>query len=341
MAKRRRLSPVDPEKATLIQPKTAPSVLARAPIAEVVSDSARAASFDAVAGELAAARSEGRLVLSLPLEAIDAGYLIRDRMTLDPEDLAALTDSIRARGQQTPIEVVDRGARDHRRQYGLISGLRRLRVLQALAAEDPDRFGQVKALVRQPEGAAEAYLAMVEENEIRAGLSFYEKAHLALSAAEAGIYPDTEAALKALFAAVPKAKRSKIRSFVTLVEALRGHPRFPAEIPEHLGLRLVKAIREEPAFGPALSNRLASRPATTAAEERRLLEASLTDAGGQSGKDRADTPPAIDREVAPGIRVTSPRGTDDVRLSGPGVTAELVAALQAWISAETGSEPAD
>ena len=53
--------------------------------------------------------------------------------------------------------------------YGLISGWRRLTALQALHAETGEaRFATVQALVRRPETAADAYVTMVEENEIRA-----------------------------------------------------------------------------------------------------------------------------------------------------------------------------
>ena len=46
----------------------------------------------------------------------------------------------------------------------------------------------------------DAYVAMVEENEIRVGLSFYERARIAAKSVEAGVYPDDRAALRALFA---------------------------------------------------------------------------------------------------------------------------------------------
>jgi ParB family chromosome partitioning protein len=47
----------------------------------------------------------------------------------------------------------------------------------------------VLALIRRPETSADAYLAMVEENEIRAGISFYERARLAAEAAKLGSIP--------------------------------------------------------------------------------------------------------------------------------------------------------
>ena len=63
-----------------------------------------------VTEELQAARVEGRLVQRLPLAAIEADHLVRDRIADNPEERLALQASIRARGQQTPVEVVDLGS---------------------------------------------------------------------------------------------------------------------------------------------------------------------------------------------------------------------------------------
>ena len=48
------------------------------------------------------------------------------------------------------------------------------REAQALQAEAPDepRFARIQALVRSPDGAPDAYRAMVEENELRANLNY-------------------------------------------------------------------------------------------------------------------------------------------------------------------------
>ena len=109
----------------------------------------------------------GRLVLDLAHDAIAPDHLVRDRLPAEDADMEALRESIRAHGQRTPMEVTPlQGALP----YGLISGWRRLAALRALYAETGDpRFATVQALVRRPETAAAAYVAMVEENEIPAG----------------------------------------------------------------------------------------------------------------------------------------------------------------------------
>ena len=120
-----------------------------APIAQVAGDSALSAALREVTDELHAARAEGRLVQRLPLGSIEADHLVRDRIAENEDEMQALLGSIRARGQQTPIEVVDLGAG----RYGLISGWRRLRALAALHEETGEsRFATVQALLRRPRG---------------------------------------------------------------------------------------------------------------------------------------------------------------------------------------------
>ena len=109
--------------------------------------------------------------------------------------------------------------------YGLISGWRRLMALKALYAETADpRFATAKAIVRRPEAAADAYAAMVEENEIRVGLSQYERARVAALATRRGVFPSEKAALLALFPTASRPKRSRIRAFLEIVHALDGTP---------------------------------------------------------------------------------------------------------------------
>ena len=98
--------------------------------------------------------------------------------------------------------------------------------------------------MRRPETAQDAYVGMVEENEIRLGLSQYERARVAALAAARGVFADEEAALRALFAGASRPKRSRIRAFLELYHALDDALRFPAAIPERLGLALVERIRE-------------------------------------------------------------------------------------------------
>ncbi|MBE0414337.1 ParB N-terminal domain-containing protein [Yoonia sp.] len=347
MAKRKRLSPAAALSGTPDGPLETKAYVngwegvrpRPAPIADVSGDASLRAALAEVTDELTAARNEGRFVVRLPLDAVDAAHLVRDRITMDADDQQSLIDSLRARGQQTPIEVVDLGGG----HYGLISGWRRLTALRQLADETGDaRFTQVQALVRQPGSAAAAYLAMVEENEIRANLSFYERARIAVQAVRQGVHDDAGAAVAALFAAARAPKRSKILSFVTLVEALDTHLQFPGGIPEKLGLSLVTELRADPGFRRSLTEALRKAAPTTPDAERRVLEHCLKPAAAAPAN--PPPPPAAPKApdsaahmgepVAPGITLTE--GNRRLTLAGPGITPALAADLRAWLIARNG-----
>ena len=319
MAKRKRLTPFGAPEGEDLPEIIAPSV--RPPIADMAGASAATAAMEEMAATLRAAREGGRLVLSLPLDQVEAGYLVRDRIASDPEEMAALVESLRARGQQTPIEVAQIGPD----RYGLISGWRRLSALQQLAAEGAESVS-VLALLRKPDQASDAYVAMVEENEIRVGLSFYERARIAAKAVEAGVYPDDRSALRALFAAASRAKRSKIGSFLAVVRALDGTLRFPESIGERLGLQLAQALEADAGLGPRLAAELATRPAPDAAAEQARLAKAM-----QSSK------PALTAlietiEPIPGLRLRQEKGR--VVLEGPRADAALAQRLADWLKTQ-------
>lgn len=129
MAKRKRLEvPTETISSDLETKSAFPAPRARMPIAEVAGEVAGRAALEEVAREMTAAEEEGRVVKKLPLDRIVLRHLARDRMVLDEEEMTALTASLEARGQQTPIEVLPLGDGT----YGLISGLRRMEALKRL-----------------------------------------------------------------------------------------------------------------------------------------------------------------------------------------------------------------
>lgn len=346
-----------PSPAAAIEPRAARGGLA-APIARIAGEAAEAAAFEAVSEELRRARAEGRLIQRLPLSAIEADHLVRDRLGLDEEELAPLLESLRARGQQTPIEVV--ALKDGR--YGLVSGWRRLQALRRLAAE-AEAAGQggagqgtagqggaaggtVLALLRSPRDSGEAYVAMVEENEIRLGLSHYERARIVARSVEAGVFPDAREALNRLFGSGSRARRSKIGSFLSVVEALDGALRFPAAIGERLGLALAQALERDPGFGPGLRAALLAEPAPEAEVEQARLQQALRaaeppktpeaapkpgpEAGAEAGTPAtAKSAAKAGQEIAPGLRLRHQGRT--LVLEGEAVTEELAGRLAAWL----------
>jgi ParB-like chromosome segregation protein Spo0J len=306
-----------------------------APIARVAADAAGAAALQELADTLARARETGRLVLDLPLDAIAPDHLARDRLDDRPPaedaEMAALRESIRAHGQRTPIEVVPvAGALP----WGLLSGWRRLAALRALLAETGEaRFATVQALVRRPETAADAYVAMVEENEIRLGLSQYERARVAARAAARGVFADEEAAIRALFATASRPKRSRIRAFLGLYRELDAALRFPTAIPERLGLALVERLRE--GRGPAIAAALAEAAPATPEAELALLARLARPAS-------APRPTPATRALAPGLRLETRLGPRRLTLTlrGRAVDPALAARIEAAVAAALAAEPA-
>jgi len=325
MAKRRRLSPT-PEAVSKegdpmnpLNPLGIAQPPRRPPVADVAADAATSAAIDKLADELTAARQEGRMVVKLPLTAIKSDHLTRDRLYHDDEELRALKDSLQARGQQTPVEVVELG----QGQYGLISGARRLLALQSIYTDtNSESFSQIQCLIRAPETAEDAYLAMVEENEIRADISFYERGRLVAEAVEMGIFANVKEAVKGLFGNATPARRSKILTFVTLHVALGKTLLYPAQIPEKLGLPLVQLLKADPAAAKRLRKALGAKPDRTATEERKTLERALV----------PGTARPVDQgtDIAPGIKLLRKKG--QVVLHGPGVNDGFVAALSAFLS---------
>ena len=333
MAKRKRLTPFAETPASPLGEDNpmfptyplgyAGSHTRAAPIADMAGAAAATAAMEEMAETLRRARDGGRMVLSLPLMQIEAGHLVRDRIASDPDEMAALVGSLRARGQQTPIEVMPLGAD----RYGLISGWRRLTALRQLLDETGDmaRFGSVLALLRKPDQASDAYVAMVEENEIRVGLSFYERARIVGKAVELGVFDSDKSALRALFGAASRAKRSKVGSFLTVVRALDGALRFPEALGERLGLQLAQALEADPGLGPRLVEDLTRSPGEDAgAEQARLTRALALPKPSRTA--RTET-----IETLPGLTLRAENGR--LVLEGVRADAALQLRLQDWLKA--------
>ncbi len=339
MAKRKRLTlPPDVETKNAPAPETKgmfmdaptgvipPSAARRraAPISDMAGAAAANAALEEVTAEMTAARAEGRLVQNLRTTRIDAGHLMRDRVVIDSEDMDALMASIRARGQQTPIEVLETKPG----YYGLISGWRRLSALARLYEETGEaRFATVQALVRKPASAREAYVAMVEENEIRVGLSYYERAQIVARTVQAGVYTDSKKALQTLFASASRAKRSKIKSFLPIVEQLGGVLYHPAALGERMGLDLSQRLSDS-AFAARARQQLEDAGDRSPEAEQALL-AQLLEDGEKAGSNKGKTPPSAGEEIAPGLRMT--RQASKLTLSGEAVTDDLVTRLRSFL----------
>ena len=179
--------------------------------------------------------------------------------------------------------------------YGLISGWRRLQAISHLRSHTgQDRFDKIQALIRTPETLSDAYIAMVEENEIRSSLSHYERGRIAVIAAQQDAFKSTEEAITKMFKAASAAKRSKIKAFAEVFEVLGDLLRFPQSLSERRGLRLSNALRQG-AEGP-LREALEGGQGTTPDLEWAVLDRIIEDveAGpakvAKLGRPKAKTP---------------------------------------------------
>jgi ParB family transcriptional regulator, chromosome partitioning protein len=228
------------------------------PIAQVAGEAAAAAPVLSGEDRLRAARDAadaeryrraldaGLVVQELRVVDIVPAAMSRDRMVVNEEEMGELIASIRAHGLRLPIEVFEMEPTADAKgpKYGLISGWRRLMAVTSLMVETRgEAFSHIKAIVRPRGSAGEAYVAMVEENEIRSNLSQYERGRIAVLAVGQGAFASVEDAVNTLYHAGSKAKRSKIRAFAELHEELGDMLAHADQLSEKQGLRIVGAIR--------------------------------------------------------------------------------------------------
>lgn len=207
----------------------------------------------------------------IPLDDIADNALIRDRSHLNAEALAELKASLKAHGLRLPVELIP-GNGD--RPYTLLSGLRRITAWRDLATEGgPDA---IPALVREPMGEAEALAAIVEENEIRAPLSAWERGRVVWIAHEEGLFDTIEGAARSLFPAASKVKLSRIRAIARAVEAMEGALTGPEQWSLRQCLRLAAAVRT--GFAPVMLAALADDPDAPPDIQWRIILAYLEEA---------------------------------------------------------------
>lgn len=269
------------------------------------------------------------MITALPLSQIILDHLVRDRVAVQDDDMDALVNSIRDRGQQTPIEVMvlENGT------FGLISGWQRCTAIAQLC-KDGLYDGTVLAIERQASDASGAYLAMVEENEISVGLSHFERARIAIKTVELGVYETDKKALLGLFRTASRAKRSKIRSFLNVVRDSDGALSSPQSSRERLGLELSSALDGDANLAENLRAALDKAAPQDAATEQKLLPDALA-ARKKEGSNKAKNSPKdtgyLERDLGPGLSVRVYKSDGHVELNGPALTPDLRARLLHWL----------
>lgn len=231
------------------------------------------------------ARSDGLVLVRLPIDRVNADSLPRDRMALEAvaasEEMEELKASIRARGQREAIEVFEAEPG----VYQLKSGWRRLEALRQLLAETGDaRFGRVVAKIDGSGGdRIGLYVGMVEENAIREDVSFAEMAHVALAMAQDALTPveTAEQAVSLLYGALNKVKRSNIRRFVDLLEMVGDVLPEPRAVPKNLGAEAARILAAD--CGRLAALREALERAGTAEAQNAALQALVEQRQGARG----------------------------------------------------------
>jgi ParB family chromosome partitioning protein len=235
----------------------------------------------------------------IPLTEIDDAALARDRGTLDEDALTELRLSIAASGLRMPVELFQLSEPRPPHRYGLLSGLRRLQAYQALhELTGQERYTAIPAFLRAPGSMAEALASMVEENEIRAELSPWERGRIAWVAHRQEIFPTIEEAVAKLYPAANKVKRSRLRTLAHLADELDGFLTAPERLSLRQALRLASALSA--GFGDVIRTALEESRADNPQTQWQLLLPILIE---------AETPPPETPKPGPGCprRVARPR----------------------------------
>lgn len=321
---RKRLTPAKPEYLdTADAPRSAPA--SAPPIAQVAGEAAAAGALGDLADEMARLRAEGRLILEVPLEDIDEGHLARDRAGLDSDEMRVLAKSIMTHGQRSPVELSELPS-DAPHRYGLISGWRRINAIRMLYDRSGmERFKTVLAVIRQPKDAADAYVSMVEENEVRVGLSYYERARVAAEATKLGVFESEKKALLTLFDSASRAKRSRIRQFLMIYHTLHDVLLYPNAIGERTGLALVTLFKEDPEAITRLRTHLQVTPRHSEVDELKALLSYLELEGArreerERAREEAAKPPKVERNVPRAEHLSQSFDGFDVALKGRRIT---------------------
>lgn len=173
----------------------------------------------------------------IPIAEIDEAALPRDRSVIDPAALDELAASILRHGLRLPVELnrAETG-------YALVSGYRRLMAYRRLEQRHGARFATIPALVRPAESLIDGFARVVEENDIRQGLTPWDRGRTLVVARETGL--DTlDAALAKLYPHADRRKRARLRILAEVVEAMDGWIEAPEDWSENRLLRLGAVLR--------------------------------------------------------------------------------------------------
>ncbi len=264
----------------------------------------------------------------IPLAEIDEAALIRDCSVLDAQALEELQLSIAAHGLRLPVEVFPLAEPRPPLAYGLISGLRRLMAFRELHETARDgRYAAIPALIRPAAPEAEALAAMVEENEMRASLSPWERGRIAWAAVREGTFATLDDAVAQLFPTAHRNKRARLRAVAYAVDELGTHLTDPELLTEKQIVRLAAALQA--GFGEVIRTALEEADLAAAGAEWRLLQSILTEAEHEAAAPEIPRRPGRPRRLLrlhQGLTLRRERTRTGwcVHLTGPEATSDFV-----------------
>lgn len=261
-------------------------------------------------------------LVHLPIAAINADALPRDRSTTDPAAMEALVNAIAATGLRQPVEVWALADPEPPHTHGLISGHRRLAACRRLHDLREGRdFTHIAAFLRTPTSLADAMALMIAENEVRADISPWEKGRILLDAVTEGIFDTLDGAVRGLHPHLNDMARSRLRTLATVAQTFNGHLTAPETLSQRQLLRMAAAIRAE--FVPLILAALSESTDTTPERQWRLIERVVAEA-----EDWLKNPDPIIRPGRP-LRLLRPR---------PGLTVRREKTPEGWSIHFTGPE---
>ncbi|WP_238368508.1 ParB/RepB/Spo0J family partition protein [Mesobacterium pallidum] len=285
MSKKRRIFDIEFDAAEAPPaPAEQPESERRGPMASAIHETAEALTErraaearireenDRLAHEFVALKKAGQIVRTLPLGEILTSKLTRDRKPGRDAEIDELKASLLEIGLSNPIRVEEVSG-----GYQLIQGWRRLTAYKELLEETRDRtWAEIPAAIQvKGEALDRLYQRMVDENLVRRDLSFGEMAQLAVSYAGDPNTPRCTPfeAVDRLYTSASRQKRSYIRHFTTLCEAIGKHLSHFDAVPRKLGLELVKRLDDAPEIQAGIIADLQALPKRTPEDELAVLTA--------------------------------------------------------------------
>jgi ParB family chromosome partitioning protein len=232
----------------------------------------------------------------IPLAEIEAGALTRDRTGLDQEPLTELQLSIAANGLRQPNEIFPLAAPCDGMAYGLLSGYRRLYAFRNLLEQTRQpRYAQIPAFVRERQDLAKSMAAMVEENEIRAGISPYERGLICVYARDQGAFGSIEQAVDGLFPNATRHKRTRLRDIAHFAAEIGGFFSAPEKLTERQIERITRIMGGD--FGTLVRTALEESSITDPDHQWKLVQPILDEAEEHARRPQVGRGPGRPRRV--------------------------------------------